>query len=130
MGLGALLLLSGPLILLLGALVLPEGPLQCLDEPEEAAHAVPILAPLPRSVQAQSCDSRRSVTVPGFTLPGTRYPPRMIRVYSTPDGRARAIAFDDHAPTPPLELVQAFPEHEREAAWALLHTLGGEPSAA
>ncbi len=56
----------------------------------------------------------------------------MIRVYSTPDGRARCISFDaaEPDPQPRLKLVQSFSDAEREEAWALLHELGGQPGVA
>jgi hypothetical protein len=56
----------------------------------------------------------------------------MIRVYSTPDGRARCISFDESEPDPqpPLKLVRSYNDEERQRAWALLHELGGQPDVA
>jgi hypothetical protein len=48
----------------------------------------------------------------------------MIRVYADLDSGARCITFKDEQAPVPLELVRAFDDEEREAAWALLHELG------
>jgi hypothetical protein len=48
----------------------------------------------------------------------------MIRVYADLDCGARCITFKDEQAPEPLELVRAFDDEEREAAWALLHELG------
>lgn len=72
-------------------------------------------------------DTRRSVIAQRGTDPESPYPPAMIRVYRSPDGVGRCITFDDaHEPPPPLELVRAFSDDERQEAWRLLHELGGE----
>ena len=49
---------------------------------------------------------------------------RMIRVYADLECGARCITFKDEQPPVGLELVRAFDDEEREAAWALLHQLG------
>jgi hypothetical protein len=49
---------------------------------------------------------------------------RMIRVYADLECGARCITFKDEQAPVPLELVRAFDDEEREAAWALLHELG------
>ena len=48
----------------------------------------------------------------------------MIRVYADLDCGARCITFKDEQAPELLELVRAFDDEEREAAWALLHELG------
>lgn len=48
----------------------------------------------------------------------------MIRVYADLERGARCITFKDEQAPVPLELVRAFDDGEREAAWALLHELG------
>jgi hypothetical protein len=48
----------------------------------------------------------------------------MIRVYADSHCGARCITFKDEQPPAPLELVRAFDDEEREAAWAMLHELG------
>jgi hypothetical protein len=48
----------------------------------------------------------------------------MIRVYADLERGARCITFKDEQAPVPLELVRAFDDEEREAAWALLHELG------
>jgi hypothetical protein len=49
---------------------------------------------------------------------------RMIRVYADLDCGARCITFKSEQPPAPLELVRAFDDEEREAAWVLFHQLG------
>jgi len=49
---------------------------------------------------------------------------RMIRVYADLECGARCITFKDEQAPELLELVRAFDDEEREAAWALLHELG------
>jgi hypothetical protein len=48
----------------------------------------------------------------------------MIRVYADPECGTRCITFKDEQAPASLELVRAFGDEEREAAWALLHELG------
>jgi hypothetical protein len=48
----------------------------------------------------------------------------MIRVYADLECGARCIMFKDEQAPELLELVRAFDDEEREAAWALLHELG------
>lgn len=48
----------------------------------------------------------------------------MIRVYADLECGARCITFKDEQAPELLELVRAFDDEEREAAWALLHELG------
>ena len=58
-------------------------------------------------------------------MPGSVDDPGVIRVYSTPDGRARVLSRDDDPPpAPPLRFVAAFPDDAAESAWELLEALG------